>query len=116
MATPGNYVLSIYRGDTHRWRFVLWADAGKTQQSDLTGAVVEAQIQMMGSPVINLGCTVTLPNVVDALLSAPDSKKLSSGRGLWDMQVTLPSGDVTTVLRGDVMITADVTVVGGEAG
>ena len=35
---PADYNLTLYRGDTGRWRFVLWADAGKTQPLDLTGA------------------------------------------------------------------------------
>ncbi len=39
-----NYPLGIYRGDTHRWSFTLWADAGKTTPADLTGVAVAAWI------------------------------------------------------------------------
>ena len=110
---PGKHTLSVYRGDTRRWQFALWADADKTQPTDLTGVTVQAQIQTSTS-VVSLVCSVTLPNLVNMTLNAPESKSLVPGKGVWDLQLTYPTGDVATVIGGDVMITADVTIVGAS--
>ena len=40
-----SYPLRIYRGDTYRWRFMLWADPDRTVAVDLTGVVVGAEIR-----------------------------------------------------------------------
>jgi len=58
------YGLAPYRGDTHRWRFLLWADPGRTVAVDLTGVAVKAEIRSApgGTFVAALGCTVTRPN------------------------------------------------------
>jgi hypothetical protein len=109
---PTKRSLEVYRGDTRRWQVKLWADAERAQPIDLNGVTAAAQIQM-SSPVVTLGCTVTLPNVIDLLLTAQDSKTLAIGKGLWDLQLTYPGGDIVTVLAGEVHVVADVTIVGG---
>ena len=110
--TPGRMPLSIYRGDTYRWRFMLWLDAERTIPADLAGAKVVAQIRDRagGSLVAGMACTITVPNIVIMVLSAPDSVKLPSSAA-WDMQVTYAWGDVATVLAGPVNTTVDVTTV-----
>jgi hypothetical protein len=104
------YGLAPYRGDTHRWRFVLWADPGRTVAVDLTGVVVKAEIRSApgGSFVAALGCTVTLPQTIDVALTAAQSATLPPSAA-WDLQLTWPSGDVQTVVKGSVTASGDVT-------
>ena len=109
MAAPGYYGLKVYRGDTTRWRFVLWQDDAKTVAADLTGVAVLAQLRDHpdGTVYATLACTVTLPNTIDAVLSAANSAKTVNG--VWDLQLAYPGGDVVTALVGTVWATPDVT-------
>lgn len=106
---PGYYRLNIYRGDTTRWRFVLWQDAAKTVAVDLTGVLVTAQLRDHpdGTICATLACTVTLPNTIDAMLSAVNSAKVVNG--VWDLQLVYSSGDIVTALSGTVLTIPDIT-------
>jgi hypothetical protein len=110
--TPGVYPLSLYRGDSYEWQFVLWQDELKTLPVDLTGSTVEAEIRdkAAGQNVAALTCVVTLPNIIDvelptALWTAPGLP----ATGVWDLEVTAPDGTVSTYVAGKVTVTADVT-------
>ena len=107
--TPGKYALAIYRGDSYHWQFKLWADAAKTQPVDLTGVTPKAEIRDKSGGAIlgTLTCVVTMPNIIDASLSAVVSGTLKCG--VWDLQLTYTGGAVSTVLAGAVTVTADVT-------
>jgi hypothetical protein len=108
--TPGQYPLSLYRGDTYRWQFKLWADADRTQPADLTGVEAKAQIRDRpgGAIIVGLICTISLPNIIDVVLNAGLSVTLPQVC-VWDLQLTYASGDVNTVLAGPVAVTPDVT-------
>lgn len=56
-------------------------------------------------------CTIEAPNIINAVLSATESAKLplGVGRAEWDLQLTQASGDVATVLAGNVDLLGDVT-------
>jgi hypothetical protein len=107
---PGDYDLQIYRGDTGRWAFILWQDTDKTVPVDLTGAIVASQIRDRpgGATLADMACTITGSNRIDMMLAPADSQNLPS-RGAWDLQVTMPAGDVTTIVAGRVCVTVDVT-------
>jgi hypothetical protein len=107
---PGNYSLTVYRGDTSRWSFILWADAFKTSPADLTGVTARSQIRTRpgGDVVLTLAPTVSLPNMIGIAISAAQCATLPS-RAVWDLQLTYPTGDVVTVIAGAVNATADVT-------
>jgi hypothetical protein len=105
---PASLPLDIYRGDSKRLQVKLWAPGGAPV--DLTDAVAKSQIRDRpgGKQIIDLLCTITLPNVIDILLTSRDSHKLPA-KGVWDLQITYPSGDVSTALAGPVTVTTDVT-------
>jgi hypothetical protein len=109
--TPGKYDLNLYRGDTYSWRFVLWQDVEKTQPVDLTGALVEAEIRDKhnGAVVVNLECTPTLPNIIDVQLPIELWDEPFPTKGVWDLEVKFPDGEVRTQVAGNVTVTADVT-------
>jgi hypothetical protein len=98
---PADYNLKIYRGDTSRWQIKLWADKDKTQRADLTGVTVEATLcdKAGGNFAMPLGCTVTEANIIEMVLASGQSRDLPA-KGIWDLKLTYPSGDVATVLTG----------------
>jgi hypothetical protein len=107
---PGKYDLTLYRGDSGAWRFVLWDDAAHTDPFDLTGATVKSEIRDKpgGVVIADLDCAVTLPNIVAVTLPAADSASIPV-RGVWDLQVTFADATVRTMVAGAVTSTADVT-------
>lgn len=111
MATPGNFTLDIYRGDSYRWQFRLWEDVAKTEPVDLANVIAKAEVRDKpgGSKVTPFDCTITVPNTIDVYLSAAKSKAFTIVSGVWDLQLTYENDDVATVLVGSVSITADVT-------
>lgn len=108
--TPGKYDLKLYRGDTYRWRFVLWQDANHSVPTDLTGCTAKSEIRDKSGGVVKvtMECTIVLPNYVDVYLSDELCATLNTG-GVWDLQLTTAGGDVFTVLAGQVVLTGDVT-------
>lgn len=108
-ALAGEVPLFVYRGDTHAWRFVLWADDERSTPWDLTGGTVAAQIRATPDDrrAVELACVVDLPNIVAVTLTAAAAARTPPGR--WDMQVTWPDGRVATVVKGPVTVTPDVT-------
>lgn len=104
---PGTYDLCLYRGDTGRWQFRLWADEAKTTPADLTGATARAQIRPGHSGAATvMTCAITVPNIIDMTLPANTAPP---ARGLWDLELTYASGDVQTVLTGKVTTQGDIT-------
>jgi hypothetical protein len=109
---PGNYTLNLYRGDTYRWQFTLWADEAKTEPADLTDVIPKAEIRdkPAGAQIADIECVVELPNIILATLPAATSHALPQGNTTaWDLQLTYASGDVATILGGRVTVTPDVT-------
>lgn len=107
---PAALPLTLYRGDTARWQFKLWADTGKTQPVDLTGVTPKAEIRDKPGGTVKgaLDCVVELPNIINASLDPAVSRNLPS-KASWDLQLTYASGDIETVLAGPVSVTPDVT-------
>jgi hypothetical protein len=108
--TPGSLPLALYRGDSYSWRFVLWADAGKTVPADLAGVTVKSEIRdkSAGTNITPLVCAIEMPNAILVSLDATTSARLPA-KGVWDLQLTYPEGAVATVLAGAVTVAADVT-------
>ena len=108
--TPGTYNLKLYRGDTHNFRVILWADTGQTVPYDLTGATAEAEIRekSAGTHVVILDTVVSLPNIIDIGMT-PELYATCPAKGVWDLQITTAEGEVLTPLAGAVTVTPDVT-------
>ena len=114
---PGAFSLIIYRGDTHAWRFTLWQDAEKTLPVDLSNVAVKAEIRdrPAGMVIQPITLVVTLPNIIDASLTADMTSQLPA-TGRWDLQLTDTYDWVSTILAGTVTVTGDVTDSTGEPG
>jgi hypothetical protein len=106
---PVYYSVELYRGDSFRMQVRLWADAGKTQPVDLTGASVAAEIRPAPGaiPAASFTCAITA-NVIDVSLSAADSLNVPQS-AYWDLQITYASGDVQTVIAGGVSVRGEIT-------
>jgi hypothetical protein len=98
---PPVYPLSIYAGDTGRWRIVLWADREKTIPVDLTDINVAATIA--GTSLL---AEIQLPNVITLTLPHNESERLS-GNMAWQLRLIKPDGAVQTILRGPVTIVVE---------
>ncbi len=109
--SPGGYSLAVYRGDTAAWRFKLWLDSFKTVPADLTDVLVASQIRTRpgGDLILQIPLSVTLPNIIDANISATQTALFPQPIAVWDLQLTDPTGDVITVLSGFVNTTPDIT-------
>lgn len=105
-----SYALGVYRGDTFRRQFMLWADSARTLPVDLTDVAVKAEIRAgTGAvPVTVIDLAVTLPNTIDLELSAAVTAATPAS-GTWDLQLTYASGDVQTIIRGPVSTQGDIT-------
>ena len=107
---PGKYDLALYRGDTFRRSFTLWSDTERTVPLDLAGATAAAEIRDKsgGASIAVMGCVIEQPNIVH--VSLDESAWLQPvPSGVWDLEITFPSGDVATPVAGKVAITGDVT-------
>jgi hypothetical protein len=108
---PARFNLSVYRGDTYSWRFVLWQDRARTIPVDLDGITPKAEIRDRpgGAVMVDLPLDIELPNIIVAKLSADDGKKLTRN-GVWDLQLTINAASVVaTVIAGHVFVRAQVT-------
>jgi len=97
--------IAIYRGDDYLLEIAL-LNADNTP-ADLTGAKIELAFGELDSELTYADIT-TNQNVVTAVFSHAATKDIKWGSGLWDLQVTQDS-KVTTVARGKIKITRDVT-------
>ena len=105
------YPLEVYRGDGYQWRFRLWLDEGKTDPVNLDGVTVRSEIRerSQGKIIVPLECTVEPPNVIVIQLLPANSAKLPPPTCFWDLRLSYPTGQVRTVLTGQVAVAADVT-------
>jgi hypothetical protein len=108
---PGKFDLNMYRGDTYSWRFILWKNAAKTDPIDLTDATIDMEIKdkpSSPSPSLSMPCVIVLPNIVEISMT-PLMYNGCPSKGVWDMQITFPDGQVHTPIGGAISITQDIT-------
>ena len=109
-SVPVDGLLRVRRGDTLSVGFVL-SDAGGP--IDLTGFTGACQLRPTPDADGAVSLTVTIPTPtsgqVDIYLSAATTATLAPGQWSWDLELTGPAGDVTTVIGGRALISADTT-------
>ena len=103
--------LDIYQGDDPAWEVFVDTGDGVTP-ADITGYTALAQIRRSVADqdpvvVVTMTAAVVSPNV--SLSLSHDQTELLCGRYVWDLQLTSPAGIITTILRGNVSVTAEVT-------
>lgn len=105
---PANLPLDLYRGDS--WTLQVTFFDQNNLPLNLAGVIAKSEIRdrPAGTTIIELQCAITLPNIVNLTLLAADAMNLPPA-GVWDLQLTYPSGDVKTPLAGQVTATPRVT-------
>lgn len=103
--------LRIYQGDDYAAQVTVY-NPDKTI-ADLTGATAKAQIRpaiadKSAQVSAEFTTAVQAPNVIFLTLANYQTRTLN-GKYVWDLQVTLSTGVVTTILAGAVIATAEVT-------
>lgn len=111
MAVPADQDLTITRGDTETLVVTITSDG--TTPINITGRTYRAQIRSSQDSVTvkaSFTCVVTdgANGQVTCTLSAANSATLGSGVYYWDFEENA-SGVVSTILAGNVTVTADVT-------
>lgn len=118
MTTPASYDLAIYQGDSYDLFFRVKArdTNGVLVYQDLTGSTVKAQYRANAASstvLLEFSCSLsnqsTTAGGVLVHASAAQTTALAVMTGMWDCQITYPSGDVKTVLRGNVTVTTEIT-------
>jgi len=116
MATPGNFPLEVYQGDTAEFTlsFTRKNADGTTEPVDFTGAVGLSQIRRAPRDPSKLAeFEVTFPDaiggVVKMVLPANQSGLLGVQTGVYDLQITDVDGRVRTWLAGTVTVTPGVS-------
>lgn len=112
--TPAKRNLAIYRGDDYAHELTFTDDADPPGSLDVSSYVFLAQIRKGTSHSSGLLATFNVDmsragTGVIVLSLDEDVTATLNESGMWDLQVTLPSGSVQTWLAGRVVLTADVS-------
>jgi hypothetical protein len=112
MPVPPRTNITHYRGDSMVLQVTLWNDALHTVPSDLSAALVRAQVRAAyDDPAIAAAFDVEVDgNVILANLSPKSARDLPP-KGFWDLEVDWYADDtsVQTVAAGSWVTQADVT-------
>lgn len=98
--------LSIYRGDDYLLEIALLNSDGTP--ANLNGATIELAFGDSSGMELRYADILIDENLVMATFTHEATKGIEWTNGLWDLQVT-QNGVVTTVARGKIKITRDVT-------
>lgn len=110
--------LCIKQGTTYDVRFYYWEDDECTIPVNLTGASAEMQIrQDYSSPTAEwtgstAGGEITITGgegIVDVQIDSVTSTAFTFEEGVYDLELTMPSGDVIRMVEGSVTIQPEVT-------
>lgn len=112
---PGDYPLTLYRGDTRVWTVAFYEDDGTTPiSSDLSaGHTFRSEIRATQDATAVLA-TITVAaadaNTLTLTLPATQAVLLVGSSAFWDLEVTRTSDSfVRTYLSGDVELVKDVS-------
>lgn len=108
---PGFKSFKIYRGDTFSFRMTLntSVDAYPITDHDFAGEIKER-----GKDAVSAEFSFEIEDAVDGILmvtlTSTESKKLIAGRKyVYDIEMTNPDGNVSTLIEGPILVTGDTT-------
>jgi hypothetical protein len=107
---PQEVDLVLYRGDDFYLTVTVTAAAGGP--FDLTGYVPTAQIRETpddADPPLAAFTATVAANVITLHLTHTAAAALTVDPAVWDVQIADPLGGITTLARGSVTVTLDVT-------
>lgn len=110
---PARDDLLIYRGDTLKRSYKL-RDEDTKDPIDITGWTFLAQVRKNSEDdTVVLTPTVSIVDATGGEFkfeSPPaDTKDLTPGRYVWDLQSTTPAGEVDTWVAGEAIVAGDVS-------
>jgi len=106
--------LNVYQGDDEAWEVTVTLEDNQTP-ADITGYTAQAQIRRApadSDPIIITSFNTSVQSPIVFLALTHDQTKDLTGQYVWDLQLTSPLGAITTILRGNIMVTAEVTRIG----
>jgi hypothetical protein len=106
-ARPTTTDLNIYAGDDLKLHVAVTDDAGAAV--DLTGYTAMAQVRDTNDGATPVDFTATVAAGGIDLVMANTLTTTLPPKGVWDVQITSATGEVTTVAGGRVTVTPDVT-------
>jgi hypothetical protein len=103
--------LLIYQGDDYS--ATVTVSNNTTTPPDLTGFIAQAQIRSgpadsNSQVIVELAATIST-NIVTLSIPAAQTVLLTKPLYAWDLQLHSPTGSITTILAGRVIVTAEVT-------
>ena len=116
MTTPAKLKLTIYQGATFRKRLVWKAPNGTP--IDLTGCTARMQVRSeveSVTPLLELntaGGGIALGGAggtIDLYVSDENTALVTWESGVWDLEITHPSGEVTRLAQGSISVSPEVT-------
>lgn len=104
--------LNIYQGDDFGATVSVLQDGAP---ADLTGYTARAQIRQdvadrRGEVIAEITAAVSTSYILLSLTHEQTTAlRVRSGRYVWDLEITSPDAQITTILAGGVTITSEVT-------
>lgn len=111
MLTPAN--LAIYQGDD--WAAAVNVLNADGTPADLTGYTAQAQIRsgpadQSWAVAAEISCVVEdVLGLISLSLTHDQTSLLTDQPYVWDMQITSPDNEITTLLNGQVAVALEVT-------
>ena len=118
MTTPAKLKYVIYQGATFRKRLTWTGPAPTNTPVDLTGCTARMHVRARLEDAATLivltteNSRVTLggtAGTVDLFISDEDTSAIAWTAGVWDLEISHPSGDVTRLAQGSISVSKEVT-------
>ncbi len=113
MAVPATYDITLYQGDTYRLDIVVKDNQATPQPVNITGWTARGQIRpTIDSATIFASFVVTFTNASLGQVRISLTGAITAAipqNGVYDLEFTLPGGEIETYLKGALVIDKEVT-------
>jgi hypothetical protein len=111
----GKYNIVAEQGATFNLDFTVQTDGTAWVLTGYTAAMQVRKSTSSAAALLNLstggsGITLTSPGQVSITVSASTMSNVPAGRWVYDIEFTSPSNEVTRLLEGRFIVTAEVTL------